>query len=57
MHHLDGFKTFPQVIHLDLSCNQIKNIKLNINDYETLEVRQKKTISFENFDLFVSIRN
>lgn len=34
----DGFKTFPQLVHLDLSCNQIKNIKLNINDYETLEV-------------------
>ena len=36
--YADGFKTFPQLVHLDLSCNQIKNIKLNINDYETLEV-------------------
>ncbi len=35
----DGFKTFPQLVKLDLSCNQIKNIKLNINDYETLEVK------------------
>ncbi len=35
----DGFKTFPQLVKLDLSCNQIKNLKLNINDYETLEVK------------------
>ena len=36
---LDGFKTFPQLAHLDLSCNQIKNIKLNVHDYEILDVR------------------
>lgn len=35
----DGFKTFPQLLQLDLSFNQIKNIKLNVNDYETLEVK------------------
>lgn len=41
----DGFKTFPQLAHLDLSFNQMKNIKLNINDYETLEVRSIHLLS------------
>ena len=54
----DGFKTFPQLTHLDLSCNQIKNIKLNINDYETLEVKsfdkrsiETMIISFQELNL------
>jgi len=38
IYFLDGFKSFPQLNQLDLSFNQIKNIKLNINDYEILEV-------------------
>ncbi|CAF3346817.1 unnamed protein product [Rotaria socialis] len=32
-----GLRTFPQLAQLDLSFNQIKNIKLSANDYESLE--------------------
>ena len=44
----DGFKTFPQLIHLDLSFNQIKNIKVNLNDYETLE---ELNLSYNNLTM------
>ncbi|CAF0969180.1 unnamed protein product [Adineta ricciae] len=43
-----GFKTFPQLLQLDLSFNQIKNIKLNVNDYETLE---DLNLSFNNLTM------
>ncbi|CAF1027217.1 unnamed protein product [Rotaria sordida] len=43
-----GFKTFPQLIQLDLSFNQIKNIKLNVNDYETLE---ELNLSYNNLTM------
>ncbi|CAF0756691.1 unnamed protein product [Adineta steineri] len=43
-----GFKTFPQLMQLDLSFNQIKNIKINVNDYETLE---ELNLSFNNLTM------
>ena len=46
----DGFKTFPQLLQLDLSFNQIKNIKLNVNDYETLEVKFPTKTIFSSSD-------
>ena len=49
---LDGFKTFPQLTHMDLSFNQIKNLKLNINDYETLEVKSIHSLHHFFFTFF-----